>query len=68
MVTSGKRTQRHHEASLKAWVREVHHQMNFNANFDEVGGLINVVLTLQKSNKFENGIPTVIKAFPAHIW
>jgi len=41
--------------------------MNFNANFDEVGGLINVVLTLQKSNKFENGIPTVIKAFPAHI-
>ena len=39
-----------------------------NANFDEVGGLINVVVTLQKSNKFENGIPTVIKSFPAHIW
>lgn len=46
---------------LKAGV----HQMN--ANFDEVGGLINVVVTLQKSNKFENGIPTVIKSFPAHI-
>ena len=48
MVTTGRRTQRHHEASLKAGVREVYHQMNFNANFDKVGGLINVVVTLQK--------------------
>ena len=48
LVTSARRTPRYHEESLKAGVREVYYQMNFNSNFDEVGGLINVVVTLLK--------------------
>ena len=51
MVTSGRRTPPYYEASLKAGDREVHHQINFDANFDKVDGLINVVVTLQKTER-----------------